>query len=174
MVTGKAQPEDKMKGFDAGADDYVTKPFSSTELVARVKAVLRRVTTSLEGMKTVFQTGDLKVDFIRHTVSVGPKEILLTATEHALVFYLARNAGMVLTPDQILNKVWGDGYEGETHLLQVHMARVREKLGDDPKNPRYITTRHGIGYMMARKPAAGATDSPQMTLPELGSESAGK
>jgi DNA-binding response OmpR family regulator len=120
MVTAKGNEEEKVIGLDAGADDYITKPFSSQELAARVRAVLRR---------TRLQDG---------------------STEPALS-YLARNAGRVATPDQILEKVWGEDYLGESHLLQVNMARLRRKLGDEIKNPRYIATEPGIGYMMVKK-----------------------
>jgi len=150
MVTAKGHDDEKLAGFDAGADDYVTKPFSARELVARVRAVVRRISMVEEGPAPSFQTGDLKVDFARRIVTMGGKEVELTATEYAIVCYLARNAGMVLTPDQILTKVWGEEYLGETHLLQVNVARLRQKLGDDPKEPKYIQTRHGIGYMMVK------------------------
>jgi|YNPNPStandDraft_1061719.scaffolds.fasta_scaffold106964_1 DNA-binding response OmpR family regulator len=151
MVTAKGQDDEKLAGFDAGADDYVTKPFSARELVARVKAVLRRVSMVEEGVSPSFQTGDLMVDFVRRIVTVGGKEVELTATEYAILTYLARNAGRILTPGQILAKVWGEEYLGETHLLQVNMARLRQKLGEDPKEPKYIQTRHGIGYMMVKR-----------------------
>lgn len=150
MVTAKGQDDEKLAGFDAGADDYVTKPFSARELTARVKAVLRRLSMVEEGPAPVFQTGDLKIDFARRIVTMGDKEVELTATEYAVLAYMARNAGMVLTPDQILSRVWGEEYIGEVHLLQVNMARIRRKLGDDPKEPKYIQTRHGIGYILVR------------------------
>ena len=150
MVTAKQSDDEKLAGFDAGADDYVTKPFSARELVARVKAVLRRAAVAGDVQGAVFTSGALVVDFGGRKVAIGGEDVNLTATEYELICYLAGNAGRVLTPDQILSRVWGEEYVGEAHLLQVTMARLREKLGDDPKNPRYIATRHGIGYMMVK------------------------
>ncbi|MDO8491547.1 MAG: response regulator transcription factor, partial [Dehalococcoidia bacterium] len=129
------------------ADDYVTKPFSAVELAARVRAALRRSQSyPIDG---TFCCGEMVIDFARQRVTVAGKEVELTATEYRLVTYLARNGGRVLTPDQILEKVWGEAYVGEVNLLQVNMARLRRKLGDDPRNPRFILTRSGIGYLMA-------------------------
>jgi DNA-binding response OmpR family regulator len=151
MVTAKGNDDEKIKGLDAGADDYVTKPFSSQELTARVRAVLRR--TRLQGGSTepAFCSDNLVIDFVWHRVSLDGQELSLTATEYRLLSYLARNAGRVATPDQILEEVWGEDYLGESHLLQVNMARLRRKLGDEIKNPRYIVTKPGIGYMMVKK-----------------------
>jgi DNA-binding response OmpR family regulator len=151
MVTAKGNEEEKVIGLDAGADDYITKPFSSQELTARVRAVLRR--TRLQGGSTepAFCSDNLVIDFVRHRVSLDGQEVGLTATEYRLLSYLARNAGRVATPDQILEEVWGEDYLGESHLLQVNMARLRRKLGDEIKNPRYIATEPGIGYMMVKK-----------------------
>ncbi len=148
MVTAKGNDEEKVQGLDAGADDYVVKPFSSRELVARVKAVLRRAKLWDERPEPAFHFNGLVIDFARHRVTIGGQEVNLTATEYKLLSYLARTAGRVVTPGQILEKVWGKGYLGETHLLQTNMARLRQKLKDDPRNPRYIMTKPGIGYIM--------------------------
>ena len=151
MVTAKSTEDERIQGLDAGATDYITKPFSSRELAARVKAVLRRAKLWDEHPEPAFCSQDLVVDFAQHRVSLGEKEINLTATEYRLLSYLARNAGRLVTPDQILEKVWGEEYMGGTHLLQATTARLRRKLNDDAKNPKYILTRRGIGYMMAKK-----------------------
>ncbi len=148
MVTARGDDEGKVRGLDAGADDYVTKPFSSRVLAARVRAVLRRTDMWTERPQRPFYCENLTIDFIRHRVTVEEREVNLTATEYTLLSYLAVNAGRVLTPDQILEKVWGEDYIGETHLLQVNMARLRRKLGDDARRANFIATRSGIGYMM--------------------------
>ena len=150
MVTAKGSDEEKVEGFDAGADDYVTKPFSAEELTARVRAVLRRTKLGDERSESPFQSDALVIDFAQHRVTLSGQEVNLTATEYRLVSYLARNAGQVLTSAQILEKVWGEDYFGEIHVLQVNMARIRKKMGDDPKAPRFITTRTGIGYMFLK------------------------
>ncbi|MFC1934501.1 response regulator transcription factor [Chloroflexota bacterium] len=151
MVTAKGGDEEKVQGLDAGADDYVAKPFSSSELAARIRAVLRRTTLWNERPAPAFHFHNLVIDFAGHKVTSGSQEVDLTATEYRLLSYLVRNAGRVVTPDQILERVWGEEYVGETHLLQVNMARLRQKLGDDAKNPRYILTRPGIGYMVTKQ-----------------------
>ncbi|MBI4289390.1 MAG: response regulator transcription factor [Chloroflexi bacterium] len=148
MVTAKGDEEAKVRGLDAGADDYVTKPFSSRELVARVRAVLRRASLRSGRRQPPFQKGHLLVDWERHRVSVSGQEINLTATEYRLLSCLAQHAGRVLTPDQILEEVWGPEYCGETNLLQVNIARLRQRLGDNARKPKYILTRTGIGYTM--------------------------
>jgi len=150
MVTAKGNEEEKVEGLDAGADDYVTKPFSANELAARARAVLRRGKLGEVRSEPVLQCHDLTVDLSQHKVTLGEQEVNLTATEYKLLCYLVRNTGRVLTPDQILEKVWGEEYLGESHLLQVTMARLRQKLGDDAKKSRYILTRPGIGYMMSK------------------------
>ena len=106
-------------------------------------------------MESVVSAGDLVVDFARHRISLGQREVNLTATEYRLLSYLARNIGRVVTPDQLLERVWGEGYIGENHLLQVNMTRLRQKLGDNSRFPRYIVTRPGIGYMMVKRQLAG-------------------
>jgi len=151
MVTGKGNDAEKVQGLDAGADDYLTKPFSSEELVARVRAVLRRTKFRDEHPEPVFCSEGLVIDFAQHRVSLGGREVNLTATEYRLLSYLARNAGRVVTSGQILGKVWGEEYVNETHLLHVNIARLRKKLGADTESPRYILTKPGIGYTMVRK-----------------------
>lgn len=151
MVTARGNEEEKVRGLDIGADDYVPKPFSSNELVARVRAVLRRTKLWDERPEPVFHSHDLLIDFARHKATLGSQEVNLTATEYRVLSYMARSADRVVTTDQILEEVWGYEYLGETHLLQVTMARLRQKLGDDARYPRYIVTRPGIGYTMAKK-----------------------
>lgn len=150
MVTARGNEGEKIQGLDAGADDYVTKPFSVHELAARVRAVLRRVSAWEEVPEPEFSSADLVIDFARHMVTLKGKELDLTATEYRLLSYLARNAGRLLTPDQILEKVWGEEYVGEHHLLQVNVARLRQKLRDDARDPQYIVTKTGIGYSMKK------------------------
>jgi DNA-binding response OmpR family regulator len=150
MVTVRDDEEDKLEGLGAGADDYVTKPFASKELTARVKAVLRRTKLWDERPKPVFHSGDLIVDFTRRRVTSGGQEVNLTATEYRLLSYLVRNAGRVLTPNQILETVWGEEYTDESHVLRVTVSRLRQKLGDNAKEPKLIATKVGIGYMFLK------------------------
>lgn len=150
MVTAKGDDDEKIRGLDAGADDYVTKPFSANELTARVRAVLRRSKLWDDRPEPALYFNDLVVDFARRKVTLGSEEVKLTATEYRLLCYLMRNTGRVLTSDQILEKVWGEEYIGESHLLQVTMARLRQKLSDDARNSKYILTRPGIGYTVAK------------------------
>lgn len=152
MVTARSVDEEKVRGLDSGADDYVTKPFSASELTARVRAVLRRTALWDDPPEPALKCGDLVIDFSRKRVTLGSQELNLTATEYRLLSYLARNADRVLTPDQILEKVWSERYVGETNLLQANITRLRKKLKEDARNPRYILTRQGIGYMMVRQP----------------------
>jgi DNA-binding response OmpR family regulator len=151
MVTCKDSEMDKIEGLDAGADDYITKPFTAGELTARVRAALRRTRLWDERPAPAFHLDDLEIDFTSHRVTVGGKEKRLTATEYRLLSYLAQNRGRILTLDAILTHVWGEGYYGEIHLLQATVARLRRNLGDDPKNPKYILTRPGMGYIMTKQ-----------------------
>ena len=147
MLTALAEDVNKVKGLGVGADDYVTKPFSSKELVARVQAVLRRVEFSnrVKSQSTV-QVGDLRVDFVRRLVFVSGQEIHLTSTEYHLLCELIRHADRVLVPDSLLENVWGIGYEGQNHLLRQAIYRLRQKIEPNPKEPRFIQTRPGSGY----------------------------
>jgi DNA-binding response OmpR family regulator len=151
MVTARGSEEERVRGFEVGADDYVTKPYFPKELVARVDAVLRRAVPRTGDSPSVFRCDDLVVDFTRRTVSIGDKLVKLTATEYRLLEYLARNAGCVVTGNEILRHVWSEGYEEDerSSLLRTAMLRLRRKLGDDVKKPRYIFTWPGIGYRMA-------------------------
>lgn len=154
MLTARDREEDVVQGLACGADDYVTKPFSVDVLLARVRAVLRRTKFPEEMPQTSFCCGDLVIDFGEHRVTVAGEDVGLSATEYKLLSLLARNAGRVLTQDQLLEWIWGWEYRGERHILQVAVARLRQKIGDDPHNPRYIVTRVGIGYTF-RKPDEG-------------------
>ena len=148
MLTALAQDADKVRGLDTGADDYVTKPFSAEEMLARVRAVLRRVKgRDRPSTEPVFRAGELLVDFARQRVFTACREIELSPTEYHLLCGLVRNADRVLVPDYLLRRVWGTGYEGETHLLWQAVHRLRRKIEPDPKNPQYIRTRTGIGYI---------------------------
>jgi DNA-binding response OmpR family regulator len=148
MLTALAEDADKVKGLDIGADDYVTKPFSASELLARVRAVLRRVELA-EGTKTraTFQAGELTVDFSRQRVFASGHEVDLTSTEYRLLCEFVRQPGRVLVPDYLLEKVWGLGYAGETRLLWQAIHRLRRKIEQDPKRPTYIQTKPGLGYV---------------------------
>ena len=152
MVTAKESEEDKVAGLDAGADDYLTKPFGAPELMARVRAVLRRAKLySGETAEPIFETGDLKVDFAQQLASLNGRPINLTPTEYRIVAYLARHAGRVVTQSDLLTKVWGPEYENEAHLLRVNIARLRQKLEQDPSSPKHVITRPGIGYFLAKQ-----------------------
>jgi DNA-binding response OmpR family regulator len=150
MVTARGDDKEKVTALNMGADDYVTKPFSTGELAARVKAVLRRAGSLDKPAETIFRYKDLLVDFAARRVMVNDSELKLTSTDYRLLSYISLNAGRVITPDQLLHKVWGEEYIGAPHLLQVNIARLRKKLGDDAKKPSYIMTRPGIGYIMVK------------------------
>ena len=150
MVTAMGDDKQKVEGLDIGADDYVTKPFSASELAARVRAILRRSGSQERQANSLFRYKDLVIDYTSNRVSVQDQELILTSTEYRLLSYISQNAGRVVTPDQLLNKVWGEAYLGAPHLLQVNIARLRKKLGDDARNPIYILTRPGIGYIMSK------------------------
>ena len=150
FVTARGEDKEKVEGLNIGADDYVTKPFSASELAARLRAVLRRSSEQGKLQESVFRYKDLVIDFTSHLVTMNNQELKLTSTEYKMLSYLALNAGRVIMPDQLLNNVWGEEYIGSAHLLQVNIARLRKKMGDDAKNPEYILTRPGIGYIMPK------------------------
>lgn len=156
MVTARGDDNEKVAGLDAGADDFVTKPFSYRELTARVRAVLRRAGAWDEQPEASFVCQGLCIDFSANRVLLDGSRLTLTATEYKLLCYLARNAGRIVTPDQILEKVWGEGYRGDHHLLQVNMARLRRRLKDNARHPRYINTARGIGYTLGRESVGAA------------------
>jgi len=150
FVTARGEDKEKVEGLNIGADDYVTKPFSAGELAARLRAVLRRSGEQVKPQESVFRYKDLVIDFTSRLVTMNNQELKLTSTEYKMLSYIALNAGRVITPDQLLNNVWGEEYIGAAHLLQVNIARLRKKMGDDAKNPEYILTRPGIGYIMSK------------------------
>lgn len=147
MLTAKGEEEDKVKGLELGADDYVTKPFSPRELTSRIRAVLRRGNYADEDENGVIDVdGRLKIDFGRHEVYVNGEEVKLRPTEYRLLYHLVKNAGWVLTHDQILSKVWGYEYENEPHYVRLYINYLRKKLEEDITNPKYILTERGVGY----------------------------
>ena len=149
MLTALSDEVNKVKGLDTGADDYVTKPFSIVELLARVRAALRRAELSKQPESSpTFQVGDLLVDFSRRRVFVSGQEVSLTPTEYRLLCELARQAGRVLMPDYLLKKVWGIEHVKDARLVWQVMHRLRRKIERDPQNPRYIQTRAGMGYIL--------------------------
>ena len=147
MLTAKGAEEDKVRGLRLGADDYVTKPFSAQELLARVEAVLRRARAPESGEPpATIILGDLSIDQQRKQVTLAGRDVRLSPTEYRLLLCLAVNAGVVLSRDELLSEVWGKAYKGEDEILRVTLWRLRQKLVDDP--PRYIVTRPGLGYML--------------------------
>lgn len=158
IVTARGQDQDKIRGLDLGADDYLTKPFSVDELLARVRAVLRRSQLSAQqnatGLRTSMTIADLTIDFAQHRVTSADREVELTPVEYRMLAYLAQNAGRVVTQDLLLEHVWGEEYAGESHLLQVNVNRLRRKIERDPAHPRYLLTKMGVGYLLASSPAS--------------------
>jgi DNA-binding response OmpR family regulator len=158
MLTAKGEEQDRVRGLNVGADDYVVKPFSATELLARVRAVLRRVGSQNETFKkSEFIHGDLKINFARAEVWKGDKPIYLSATEYRLLIQIAQNIGVVLTAEDLLSAVWGASYKDDKEILWVSIARIRQKLEDDPHSPVHILTKSGLGYIMPDQDAAAAS-----------------
>lgn len=148
MLTAMAQDVDKVRGLDIGADDYITKPFSSDELLARVRAVLRRVELSEQDEpKPVYEAGDLTVDFTKQQVFLAGEPVHLTPIEYRLLSELCRFPGRVLVPEYLLEKVWGVGYEGENQLLRQAIHRLRRKIESDPDQQQLIQNRPALGYV---------------------------
>jgi two-component system response regulator RegX3 len=148
MVTARDSEIDKVVGLEIGADDYVTKPYSARELIARVRAVLRRGGESPDGelLPQVLAAGPVRMDVERHVVTVDGVEIPLPLKEFDLLEYLLRNVGRVLTRGQLIDRVWGADYVGDTKTLDVHVKRLRSKIEPDPASPRHLVTVRGLGY----------------------------
>ena len=146
MLTAKDSEVDKVVGLELGADDYVTKPFSSRELVARIRAVLRRGAEPADLVPAVLEAGPVRMDVERHVVSVGGEPVRLPLKEFELLEFLLRNAGRVLTRGQLIDRIWGGDYVGDTKTLDVHVKRLRAKIEPDPAQPMYLLTVRGLGY----------------------------
>jgi DNA-binding response OmpR family regulator len=149
MLTSKAAERDRVMGLDLGADDYIVKPFSGEEFLARVRAALRRAESGKsKGQPEIIVHNDLKIDVSRAEVYVGERLVFLSATEYRLLLHLAHNMGKVLTSEELLTNVWGDEYREDKEILWVSISRLRQKLEEDPKQPKHIVTRSGMGYSM--------------------------
>ena len=151
MLTAKDSEIDKIVGLEIGADDYLTKPFSMRELVARIRAMLRRsemVETKPTGQSGLIKVGDIEIDTARRRVSVSGSTLKLTAKEFDLLLFLAENKGIVFSREQLLDKVWGYDYPGDTRTVDVHVRWLREKIETDPGKPRYLITVRGVGYKL--------------------------
>jgi len=147
VLSVRGNEEDKISALDAGADDFVTKPFAVGELFARLRVALRR-TLAASGEPSVYRTGDIEVDFVRHRVTVNGREVHLTRTEYKLLIVMVRHADRVLTHSQLLQEVWGQKQEDQAHYVRVYMAQLRRKLESDPTRPKYLQTEPGIGYRL--------------------------
>jgi two-component system, OmpR family, KDP operon response regulator KdpE len=149
VVSARGREDEKILALDAGADDYLTKPFGAGELLARMRVALRNAARAGAGsVETVFRTGDLAVDLAARRVSVGGREVHLTRTQYKLLTTLVRNAGKVVTHRQLLREVWGPGAVEQSHYLRVYMGQLRHKLEKDPARPRYLETETGVGYRL--------------------------
>jgi DNA-binding response OmpR family regulator len=146
ILTAKDSEIDRVMGLNLGADDYIAKPFGHLELLARVKALLRRSQGVPLSHEAPFSSGDIHVDFERRQVTVAGEPVSLTATEYRLLYHLVRNAGQVLTHETLLARAWGREYTDEIDYLKVYISRLRNKLEQDPRNPEYILTEYGVGY----------------------------
>ena len=149
VLSARGQEQDKVAALDLGADDYLTKPFGASELLARIRVALRRAALPPGApAEPVFQTGELRVDLVRRQVFRGEEEAHLTPTEYRLLAALIRHAGRVSTHRQLLEEVWGANYADQSHYLRVYMAQLRHKLERDPTRPRLLTTEPGVGYRL--------------------------
>lgn len=149
MVTAKGEEQDRVRGLDVGADDYIVKPFSATEVLARVRAVLRRaqvIGSTYE--QSIFTHGNLRIDLARAEVFKDDVMVFLSATEYRLLLQFVHNQGNILTSEDLLVNVWGPEYREDKEILWVSISRLRQKLEDDPRNPQHIVTRSGMGYTM--------------------------
>lgn len=151
MLTAKDSEIDKVVGLELGADDYVTKPYSSRELIARIRAVLRRGEIhDAGGDESTLEVGPVRMDTDRHIITVNGEQVAIPLKEFELLEFLMRNAGRVLTRVQLIDRVWGSDYVGDTKTLDVHIKRLRAKIEKDPANPEHIQTVRGMGYKMER------------------------
>jgi two-component system KDP operon response regulator KdpE len=146
ILSVREYEQDKIAALDAGADDYLTKPFGIGELLARIRVAMRRIATI--SPMPVFVSEEFKVDLAHRIVTVNDQEVQLTPTEYDLVRVLVSNAGKVLTHHQLLREVWGVGYENETHMLRVNISNIRRKIESDPTRPRHVLTEPGVGYRL--------------------------
>ncbi len=146
ILTARGTEMDRIVGLETGADDYVVKPFSMGELLARIRAALRRAQRQASGPKTMLTSGDLRVDLVARRVFVGSREVRLTLKEFDLLAELMRNTGAVLSRDLLLSQVWGYEYYGDSRTVDVHVRSLREKIEVDPSEPKRITTVRGVGY----------------------------
>jgi two-component system KDP operon response regulator KdpE len=146
MLTAKGEEDDRVRGLELGADDYITKPFSPRELVSRVRAVLRRTEPAAAGSEVIAVDERLKIDLARREVWVEGKLVKLRPTEFKMLYHLVQNAGWVVPHEQLLAKVWGYEYRDETHYVRLYINYLRQKLEKDPSNPTYILTERGVGY----------------------------
>jgi len=149
MLTAKAQENDMLRGFHVGADDYLTKPFSAKELLARVRAVLRRVQRPEEIVTATLTCGEIEINFARHSVRMRGETVSLTRTEYDLLRQLALNVNRVMLHPDLLKAVWGNEYQDDIDYLRAYIRYLRRKLEADPSNPQYILTEQGVGYMLA-------------------------
>lgn len=149
VLTARDQEKEKIDALDAGADDYITKPFSIGELLARMRVSVRR--SAHTGDEPIIQCGDLSIDLAQRRVTVGAQEIKLTPTEYDILKILAQNAGKVLTHHQLLKAVWGDIYSEDTHYIRVYIGQIRRKIEPNPTQPKYIITESGVGYRLMTK-----------------------
>ncbi len=149
VLTARGEEQDRVRGLNIGADDYVVKPFSATELIARVRAVLRRTNNAEQATQNRYFThGNLRIDFARAEVWKDNKPVFLSATEYRLLIQFAHHVGQVLTAEELLMAIWGPQYREDKEILWVSIARLRQKLEDNPHSPQHIVTRAGLGYLM--------------------------
>ncbi len=150
VLSARGQERDKVTALDAGADDYVSKPFGAGELLARIRVALRHTAgASHEADEAAFKVGELHVDLLRRHVAVGAAEVRLTPTEYKLLTTLIRHAGKVVTHQQLLREVWGPAHTDQAHYVRIYMAHLRHKLEAEPARPRYLLTEPGVGYRLA-------------------------